>query len=128
MISRKELFKRPEYWMERIQNDVFRALNEYKESKKMNQTELAKELGFSKGYISQVLNGNFNFSLSKLIDLSLAIGVAPDVQLKDIEDFIAVEERRLDHLKNHGFAKIERIAPTAPIEVNADQIRIDQYA
>ena len=63
MKSRSELFKSRTYWIDRIQNDIFRALNDYKEKEGLSSnTELAEKLGFSKGYISQVMNGNFNFT------------------------------------------------------------------
>lgn len=117
MFSRQELYKTPEFWMERIQNDLFRALHQYKEEKALNQTQLAEHLGFSKGYISQVLNGNFNYSLKKLIDLSLAVGVVPDLEFKHIQDFIDMEEKRLDHLKNYGFAKIDNLNANATVVI-----------
>lgn len=66
------------------------------EEKGLNQTALAKELGVSKGYISQVLNGNFNFSLKKLIELSLKLNVAPKVNLSEsLPEYITREEERL---------------------------------
>ena len=42
----------------------------------------------SKGYISQILNGKFNFTLKKLIEISLAIGVIPQIKYRKITDFI----------------------------------------
>lgn len=95
MLSRQELYHTKEYWIERIQNDIFRAMLRFKEEEGLNQTQLAQKLGVSKGYISQVLNGNFNFSISKLVELALAIGVAPKVELEKIDTFINREEWRL---------------------------------
>lgn len=101
MLSRKELYKTREYWIERIQNDIFRALNDYKEENNLkNNTALADKLGVSKGYVSQVMNGNFNFSISKLVDLALTIGVAPDLELKALNVFINEEEVRLERMVN----------------------------
>ena len=48
--------------------------------------QLAKEFGVSKGYISQILNGNFNFSLSKLIELVLKIKKVPEIHFKSIDE------------------------------------------
>lgn len=95
MLSRQELYHTQEYWIERIQNDIFRAMLQFKEDEELNQTQLAQRLGVSKGYISQVLNGNFNFSISKLVELALAIGVAPKVELEKLATFINREEWRL---------------------------------
>lgn len=68
---------------------MFRQLKDYIEKEGISQSELAEKLGVTKGYVSQVLNGNFNYTLKKLIELSLAIGKVPDLQFKDIEAFIA---------------------------------------
>lgn len=54
----------------------------------MNSSQLAKHLGCSKGYVSQLLNGNFDHKLSKLVELSLAIGKAPILEYKDVSEYI----------------------------------------
>ena len=86
MFSNSELKQTPEYWLETIQNEIFRQVKNYMEENNLNQTQLANKLGVSKGYISQILNGNFNFTLKKLIELSIAIGVVPDLKFKPIEN------------------------------------------
>lgn len=85
MLTKEQLVKTPEYWLETVQNELFRQVTAYMKEKKINQTQLAQELGVSKGYISQVLNGNFNFTLSKLIELSLAIGRVPNLKFEKIK-------------------------------------------
>ena len=99
MKPRVEMYQWPEYWLERIQNDIFRMVNLYMEKEGLNQSGLAAKLGVSKGYVSQIMNGNFNFSLSKLIELSLALGMDPELNLKPISDFIDKEETRLERLQ-----------------------------
>lgn len=49
------------------------------EDNRINRTELAKRLGVSKGYISQVLNGDFDHRISKLVELALFIGYYPHI-------------------------------------------------
>lgn len=88
MFTKEELAKMPEFWMENIQNELYLALKTYMKQHKLNQTELATKLGFTKGYISQVLHGNFNHSLQKFIELSLAIDKAPNVQLENLAQYI----------------------------------------
>ena len=80
MLSRKELIQTPEYWIETLQNEIFRQVYQYMDKENLNQSQLAKKLGVSKGYISQILNGNSNFTLKKLIELSISIGIIPDIQ------------------------------------------------
>ncbi|MBL7813114.1 MAG: helix-turn-helix transcriptional regulator [Bacteroidetes bacterium] len=84
----EELVTFKEYWLETIQNELYSLVFEYIERENINQTQLAERLGVTKGYISQVLNGHFNHSLEKLIELSLAIGVAPDIDFKPIKQYI----------------------------------------
>ncbi len=86
MISKNELAQTPEYWIETIQNDLFREVHNYLKEHGLNQTQFAEKLGFSKGYISQVLNGNFNFTLSKLVEIALAIGVAPKISFDKLNE------------------------------------------
>ena len=80
------LLQTEEYWLEEIQNEIFRKVHAYMEREHLNQSQLASRLGVSKGYISQILNGHFNFSLKKLIRLSLALGLAPQLQFTPLSE------------------------------------------
>ena len=84
MIKHEELVNRPEYWLETIQNEIYRQVAFYLKDSNMTQTQLAMQLGVTKGYISQVMKGEFNYTLKKLIELSLAIGKAPVVTFKPL--------------------------------------------
>ncbi len=79
--------------MAKIQIDLFNELSDYMKNHGLNRTQLAKKLGVSKGYISQVLNGDANHKLSTLIDLSLAMDKAPILNFTDIDQLI--EEERI---------------------------------
>jgi transcriptional regulator with XRE-family HTH domain len=97
MITREELLKSPEYWFENAQNELYRQVIEYKESKGINQSELAAELGVTKGYVSQILKGEFNYTLKKLIEISLAIGKVPQIEYREINELLT-EDRKTQHL------------------------------
>lgn len=88
MITRDELLKSPEYWFEETQNEIFRQITDYMEEEGLNQTQLAEHLGVTKGYVSQVVNGNFNYTLRKFIELALAIGRVPRIEYIPIEEYI----------------------------------------
>ena len=90
MLKKEELIRTEEYWMENIQNELYYALKTYMQEHGLNQSELAGKLGFTKGYISQVLKGRFNHSMKKLIQLLLAIDRAPKIE------FIHLDEQRLE--------------------------------
>lgn len=80
MISYKELLTTPEYWTTRIQLDLYKMMETYMESNNLSRADLANKLGVTKGYISQVLNGDFDHRLSKLVELSMAIGMIPQIR------------------------------------------------
>jgi transcriptional regulator with XRE-family HTH domain len=88
----QELIETPEYWLETIQNELYQHVYNYMEREKINQTQLAQRLGVTKGYISQVLNGQFNHRLEKLIELSLEIGIAPDMEFKTMQQYLKEQQ------------------------------------
>lgn len=88
MTSREKLLRKPIYWFDQAQNEIFRQVADYMEREQLNRTELAKNLNVSKGYITQLLNGDFNYSLKKLIELGMKIGVVPQISYKDINEVI----------------------------------------
>jgi len=92
MINREELIRSKEYWLEKIQNALFIELEDYIENNDLNKTKFAEKLGVSKSYLSQVLNGNFDHKLSKLIELSLAIDKIPMVRFENIENCLVLDE------------------------------------
>jgi len=92
MIKHEELVSRPEYWLETIQNEVFRQVTEYLSINNMTQSQLAIQLGVSKGYVSQIMKGEFNYTLKKLIELSLAIGKAPVIQFMPLKKFNLIND------------------------------------
>ncbi|WP_413503892.1 helix-turn-helix domain-containing protein [Serratia grimesii] len=58
------------------------------EDKEISKTDLAKKLGKTKAYISQLLSGSKNMTLKTLSDVCHAIGVKPTVEFIDIERII----------------------------------------
>jgi transcriptional regulator with XRE-family HTH domain len=87
-MKREELLKNKEYWIVQIQNDLFGIMNEFMKKRKMNRTALADRLGVSKGYVTQIFNGDFDHKVSKLVELSLASGKVPVLNFVDIDKFI----------------------------------------
>ena len=91
MLKREDLINKPEYWLETIQNEIFRQLSAYLDDRNMTQSQFAAQLGVTKGYLSQVMKGEFNYTLKKLIELSLAIGKAPVISFKPLSEIIFTE-------------------------------------
>ncbi|MBK7427981.1 MAG: helix-turn-helix transcriptional regulator [Saprospiraceae bacterium] len=88
MISREELLKSKEFWLVKLQAALFEQVELYLKENNISKTEFANRLGVSKGYVSQLLNGDFDHKMSKLIELSLAIGKAPILEFEDIDKCI----------------------------------------
>ncbi len=92
MKSREELIRSKGYWIARIQMDLFQQVDEYMRQNNLNRTQLAEKLGVTKGYISQVLNGEFNHRIATLVDLSLAIGKAPRIVFEDLDQVTQIRK------------------------------------
>ncbi len=76
----EELLLTPEYWITKIQIDLFSKVEQYMKENNLTRAGFAKKLGVSKGYITQVLNGDFDHRLSKLVELAIAIGYYPNFE------------------------------------------------
>ena len=87
-MEREELLNSKDYWTTAIQLDLFNTIESYMEKKNFNKTELARELNFSKGYITQVLNGDFDHKVSKMVDLSLSCDKVPFLFFIDKKTYI----------------------------------------
>ena len=86
-ISRKELLQSKEYWVANIQIKLFEEIEAFMKEKGMNRTKLAEHLGCTKGYVTQLLSGDFDNKLSKLVELSLAIGKIPEITFTDTDEY-----------------------------------------
>lgn len=99
-MPREKILSSPVYWFDKAQNDLFRQFHYYMEGQNINQTQLAERLGITKGRVSQILQGESNFSMKTLIELGLSIGVIPKIKYVTIEDEIkADEEKKLEKQK-----------------------------
>lgn len=118
MISRKELISSKEYWLAQFQNALFEEVEKYLNENSISKTEFSKRLGVSKGYVSQILNGDFDHKLSKLIELSLAIGKVPFLKFENLDKCLF-----LDSVGALDTARESKITITVSINFG-DQIRI----
>lgn len=99
MIPREDLLKTEEYWLETLQNEIYRMVAEYIQKEGISQTQFAERLGVSKGYISQIMNGNFNYTLKKLIELSLCVNKAPSLVFKNMDEYIEEDQQKRFEMK-----------------------------
>ena len=97
-MTREELLKSPGYWTAGLQMELYRQILAFMESHHMNKTQLAEYLGCTKGYVTQLLNGDFDHKLSKFVELSLAINKIPEISFSDVDEYILSDEKRTSKL------------------------------
>ena len=93
-MKREELLNSKEYWLSKIQIDLFNEVEMFMEKNNLNRTQLAEKLGVSKGYISQILNGNADHRISKLIELSYSLRNSSRSSLKYDTDIAITDNLR----------------------------------
>ncbi len=91
--SRKDLLSSKEYWIVKIQNDLYNRIEEYKTRTNSKNNKLAELLQVTEGYISQILNGKVDHKISKLVELSLLIGKVPIVSFYNLSDILKADEQ-----------------------------------
>ena len=70
---------------------LYECAGKFMKRKGLNKKQLAEHLGVSAGYVSQVLNGDYDHRLSKFVELSMDFGYIPKIQFVPVE--VVVEER-----------------------------------
>ena len=95
-MKREELLNSKEYWLSKIQIDLFNEVEKYMQRNGLNRTQLAEKLGVSKDYISEILNGDADHLISKLVELSLAIGMAPRLSYEDLDLLVKADSINRD--------------------------------
>lgn len=97
--TRNDLLSSKEYWIAKWQLSLFMEVDQYLKQNNISRTEFADRLGVTKGYVSQILNGNADHKLSKIIELSLAIGKVPTPSFQNIDTIIDLDKEETD-IKN----------------------------
>lgn len=87
-MTREEILKAPEYWVTQIQIAICRCADTFMREHKMNRTQLAEYLGVSKSYVTQILAGDYNYSIEKLADISVKLGYVPNIEFISLPEII----------------------------------------
>ncbi len=99
-MTRTELLSSQGYWIAKIQLDLFNQIENYMTEHQLSRTQLAEKLGVTKGYVSQILNGDFDHKISKLVELSLTIGLVPAISYTSIEQVIKEDNQTAQTTKS----------------------------
>lgn len=81
------------YWTQLIQLSLYDHIASYMQEHNLSRKQLADKLGVSKGYVSQLMNGDYNHKLSKLVELSLACDFVPSFRFIDKQYAKSVERQ-----------------------------------
>ena len=106
----EKILNQPSYWIEAINGVLYNAIIDFMEENNYNRTQLAQYLGVSKGRISQILNdGEINFSIEKIVEISIKIGKYPvfdledsNAYLKNLKDTKQFKSIRIDNFSDYS--------------------------
>jgi transcriptional regulator with XRE-family HTH domain len=87
-MTREDLLKSRSYVTAGIQLNLLNMMEDYMKENKLSRKELSDKLKVSKGYISQILNVNYDHKISKVVDLALSLNKMPIVSFVDLDRFI----------------------------------------
>lgn len=89
---RDKIISQPGYWVEQINGKLCDAIMDYMETHYMKRKDLAEHLGISKDQASQIINdGEINFRMEKIVEISLKLGMVPHFNLEDKNEFLEKE-------------------------------------
>jgi transcriptional regulator with XRE-family HTH domain len=103
-MTRENLLRTEEYWIGEIQHELYKIIEDYLKHNDLNRIQFAEMLGVTKGYVSQILNGEFDHRLSKLVELAMKVGKIPKIDFFDIEEILQLDQ--LGELHNKIYKSI----------------------
>lgn len=121
-MARENVLRSSGYWITKIQIALYNCAYRFMKENNKNRTQLAEHLGVTKGYITQLLNGDYDHKLSKLVDLSLAFGYVPQIDFIPIEEYCEIDkiqnlrklqtyESVIKEVTNSSYSSVEYYVP-----------------
>ncbi len=100
----KNTLKSKYYWTAKGQGKIYSMLND-QINKRGDSSKLAKKMGSTPGYVSQILSGDaeINPTWKKIVKFCLALDKVPILEIKDLDEFIFEEKMKV------SYGKYERI-------------------
>jgi transcriptional regulator with XRE-family HTH domain len=83
------------YWIAKGQGEIYKMLNA-EINKRGDAAKLSEKIGFSKGYVSQLLNGNsdINPTWNKIVEFCLALDKVPVLEIKSTSEYLLEQNRK----------------------------------
>lgn len=93
---RSVLLQKPEFAVEAAKGefimDVTESICAILEEKEMDRKDLANNMNKSKGYISQLLNGDRNMTLATLAEICHALNYKPTIKFKELKEHVVYQD------------------------------------
>lgn len=86
-MTREELLKSKGYWIAQFQIKLFETIRQYLKDHNLTKSEFAEQMGVSKSYVTQILNGDFDHKMSKYVEIMVACQKAPIIKTMNIDDY-----------------------------------------
>jgi len=87
MAAYRQMFEEAEtsvdYWLAGPVTDFTEDLCRLMKEKKISRAELARRIGSSRPYVTKLLSGSANFTLTTMVKLAMAVGGALRVHISD---------------------------------------------
>lgn len=93
MTKYADLIKTEEYWTTHFQTLLYEAVDDYLKKTGKKKSAFADEIGVSKGYVSQVLNGDADHKISTFVRFVLASGLVPSLNLITVEEYLEKQKK-----------------------------------
>ena len=77
----REFEKDPKYWVEHLKLAFSEEVGRLMDERNMSQSDLARELGVSRAYITRLFHGTFNPTVETLVKVALALDAKVAVHL-----------------------------------------------
>lgn len=81
------------HWLMLLITEIAEAVQAHRKGDYADDRSFELQTGVSKGYVTQLLNGDYDHRMSKFFDLSLSFGVIPVIDFIPVEQYIELENR-----------------------------------
>jgi predicted XRE-type DNA-binding protein len=123
-IEKESILRDATYWEELIKTQLFQIVEQHLEDNQMTKKDFAHKIGVSKGYVSQVLNGDRDHRLSKIVEFALAVGKAPFLCLQDLNKVIEYDQSGISVIQQGQQLEADSFFESAMERLKASQIKV----
>jgi len=98
------------YWTAKGQGRIYGMLND-QIKKRGDSANLAKKIGSTPGYVSQILSGDaeINPTWKKIVKFCLALDKVPVLEIKDLNDFLFEEQLKASYVKFDNLHRLYQV-------------------